>query len=45
MISCKRLLKSHRFRRFYDGLNNLKDFRMKGKIKHRLEFFANKRNL
>ena len=36
MISCKRLLKSHRFRRFYDGLNNLKDFRMKGKIKHRL---------
>ena len=36
MISCKRLLKSHRFRRFYDGLNNLKDFRMKGKIKYRL---------
>ena len=36
MISCKRLLKSHRFRRFRDGLEKLTDYRMKGKIKHRL---------
>ena len=36
MISCKRLLKSHRFKRFYDDLDKLTDHRMKGKIKHRL---------
>lgn len=36
MISCKRLIKSHRFKRFYNGLDRLTDYRMKGKIKHRL---------
>lgn len=36
MICCKRLLKSHRFKRFYDSLEKLTDHRMKGKIKHRL---------
>ena len=36
MINCKRLIKSHRFKRFYNALNNLTDYRMKGKIKHRL---------
>ena len=36
MVSCKRLLKSHRFKRFYDGLEKIYDFRMRGKVKHRL---------
>ena len=36
LISCKRLLKSHRFRRFYDELEKIYDFRMRGKVKHRL---------
>ena len=35
MISCKRLLKTHRFRRFYDGLKEISDTRMQGKVKHR----------
>lgn len=36
MINCKRLLKSHRFRNFYDDLEKITDYRVKGKIKHRL---------
>ena len=36
MISVKRLIKSHRFRRFYHELENIYDYRMRGKIKHRL---------
>lgn len=36
MLNMKRLLKSHRFKRFYDSLEKLTDVRMKGKIKHRL---------
>ncbi len=36
MISVKRLIKSHRFRHFYHELENIYDYRMRGKIKHRL---------
>lgn len=36
MISVKRLIKSHRFKHFYESLENLYDPRMKGKIKHKL---------
>lgn len=36
MISTKRMIKSHRFKRFYESLENLYDPRVKGKIKHKL---------
>lgn len=36
MISTKRMIKSHRFKRFYESLEKLYDPRVKGKIKHKL---------
>ena len=35
-MSIKKLIKSHRFRRFYESLNNLTDKRVKGRIKHKM---------
>ena len=34
-MSVKKLIKSHRFRRFYEGLEKIYDYRMRGKVKHR----------
>ena len=34
-MNVKKLIKSHRFRRFYEGLEKIYDYRMRGKVKHR----------
>ena len=36
MINSKRMIKSHRFKRFCESLEKLYDSRVKGKIKHKL---------
>ena len=35
-MSIKKLIKSHRFRHFYDALEKLTDLRVKGRIKHKM---------